>query len=261
VQRCGGRNALSRRWAVVHACWRQAPVTPTPRAACQRPLYWRGCVIEETGSLNPLLSIRRPGARPIEMRRKPSPTCHGWSQRSDWPDLARRAHPLLEAWLALGTAVNPTASDSRCFAWPRMTRLGAAGTAADRRASTAPWRPRCWPAGRCVRVPDRPEPFDVWFGLLADYGPLDSSRGVHGVVDTAVANDGFGATALITSRAIERVVIGQQAEPRHQNGLPVGTGHNGPAGPTSGPPSAVLALDLQRPAAPSRVHPPGHAAP
>ncbi|MCT0247008.1 MULTISPECIES: hypothetical protein [unclassified Synechococcus] len=115
----------------------------------------------------------------------------------DWPDLARRAAAQLEAWLALVngrypqqqiTVLHGPADDAAWCGWTLQIESKHSALVAQMLAG-----------GPLCPVPDRQNRFDVWFGLLADYDPLDSSRGVHGVVDTAVATDGFGATALITS--------------------------------------------------------------
>ncbi|MCP9820043.1 hypothetical protein KBZ18_11135 [Synechococcus sp. Cruz-9H2] len=115
----------------------------------------------------------------------------------DWPDLARRAAPQLQAWLDLVnpryplqpiTVLKEPAQDSAWCGW--TLRL---------ENKYSPMVAQMLAGGPLCPVVDRQNRFDVWFGRAADYDPLDTSRGVHGVVYTTVTTDSGGSIASITS--------------------------------------------------------------
>jgi len=145
-------------------------------ARCRRRLLAR-LRIEESGSLNRLLSIER-GCSPIDGR-KPLLPATGLEPCSELrPNLARRAHPLLEAlagdWgerhVTHSHQINgwrlAPADDAAWCGWTLQIEEQARALVAELVAG-GPLFVGC--RGRTLLI--------VWFGLLADYDRFDSSRG------------------------------------------------------------------------------------
>jgi len=155
-----GRTCASRRWAVVHCSWRRHQLLHTPRQPLQRQAF-TGAAAESRRRfrLNAAAVDRGRVGSPIEWP-QPSSYLPPLEPTLDWPDLARRAHPLLEAGWRCGRPLT-TQHQITVLHGPADERGLVRLDAADREQARRLVAQMLARRGRCVRC--RPaDRFDVW---------------------------------------------------------------------------------------------------